>query len=237
MSNRLLLPLLAAPVFGAAGYLGRGAVDGPPTPSAPATTSEGASVEVRLRVPLSLLGKTPRKAMGHQGTLVNTQQSLDVAIDGAGYFCVQRPNGDLAYTRRGSLRLNARGEVVAGTGNVILPTMTVPIEGTAIVISPDGTVSCMIPGSTVPTQVAQFTLTRFLDPRSLVPVEDGLFVVGGDTPGPITATPGLAGTGFLRQGFVECDDEDLARQIVDLLPFLIRDEVRRGTTLQVRVSD
>src|ERR1700723_1207292 len=97
-----------------------------------------------------------------QGTLTNTGNSLDLAINGPGYFQVLLPTGETAYTRAGNFSTNAQGQIVTQDGFLVQPTMTVPQNSTNLTVSQDGQVQVMTPGSTTPTVVGQLQIATFL---------------------------------------------------------------------------
>ncbi len=182
----------------------------------------GAEAAQGLQVPTGLqIGSGVRVAgitkVFTQGALVNTQNNQDIAIDGDGFLQVSLPNGEIRYTRDGALRRNAVGNLTTADGFLINPQITIPAEGTFLTIGQDGTVSVIIPGSAVATQVGQLTLTRFPNPSGLSAVGSNLFAETGSSGAPITATPGLNGTGFLRQNFLERSNVEVVNELINLI--------------------
>src|SRR5580658_978351 len=111
-----------------------------------------------------------------QGTLTNTGNALDMAINGPGYFQVQLPDGTSAYTRAGNFSVNAQGQVVTADGYLVQPTVTVPQNSTNITISQEGQVQVMTPGNTTPTVVGQLQLATFLNDAGLDAMGNNLFM-------------------------------------------------------------
>src|SRR3954464_7049570 len=120
---------------------------------------------------------TPR--LMTQGTLSQTGNDLDVAVRGEGFFKIQMPDGSFAYTRDGSLQMDAQGRIVTAQGNPVQPTITIPNNATGLTINSQGTVTVVLPGTTTPTNIGQIGLTRFVNKAGLQPVGDNLFT---DTP-------------------------------------------------------
>jgi flagellar basal-body rod protein FlgG len=182
----------------------------------------GADAAQGLQIPTGLqIGSGVRVAgvtkVFTQGALINTQNSQDVAINGDGFFQITLPNGDLRYTRDGALRRNAIGTLVTADGFIVTPQITIPAEGTNLNIAADGTVSVRIPGTAIDTPVGQLTLTRFPNPSGLSAEGKNLFAETGSSGPPITATPGLNGTGVLLQGFLERSNVEVVNELVNLI--------------------
>src|ERR1700684_4077869 len=117
---------------------------------------------------------TPR--LMTQGTLSQTGNTLDVAIQGDGYFKILMPDGSFAYTRDGSFQMDQQGRIVTAEGNVVQPGITIPPNATSITINPQGQVSALLPASTTPTVLGQFTMTRFVNKAGLQAVGDNSFI-------------------------------------------------------------
>ncbi|MFO0611640.1 MAG: flagellar hook-basal body complex protein [Polyangiaceae bacterium] len=96
-----------------------------------------------------------------QGAIQQTGNPLDLAIEGAGFIAVTRGDGSTAYSRSGSLSLDATGQVVTRDGLPVQPRLSVPSNATNVVVSPDGKVTAEVPGETAPVDVGQLTLTTF----------------------------------------------------------------------------
>ncbi len=158
---------------------------------------------------------TPR--LMTQGTLTQTGGTLDVAIRGEGFFKVQMPDGTFAYTRDGSFQMDAQGRIVTVQGNVVQPGITIPPNSSAVTINPQGQVMVTPQGSTTPTILGQFTLTRFINPAGLLSVGDNMFT---ETPASGTPQDGLAATdgmGDLQQGNLEQANVEAVSEMTDLI--------------------
>jgi flagellar basal-body rod protein FlgG len=168
------------------------------------------------------------------GALVNTGNPLDVAIEGDGFLQVSLPNGETRYTRDGTLRLNSVGNLVTSDGFLISPQVTIPQEALSISIGADGTISVQNAGSTTPTSVGQLTLVRFPNPAGLSAEGRNLFAETASSGSPTTATPGLNGTGMLRQGFLERSNVDVVGELVNLI---LAQRAYEFNTRSIRTAD
>ncbi|AKO99671.1 MAG: flagellar basal-body rod protein FlgG [Marinovum algicola] len=180
------------------------------------TAEEGNTRPVGLDVGLGVQAVGTVR-LNTQGGLVQTQNQLDMAIDGRGYFTVNLPDGDQAYTRDGSFRLSAEGQIVNGSGYEIDPGVVLPANTTKIEISDTGIVSAFVDNDPVPVEIGQLTLATFVNDAGMRPLGDNLLqatVASGDA---IPSLPGDEGVGILRQGYLESSNVDIVRQITDLI--------------------
>jgi flagellar basal-body rod protein FlgG len=170
-----------------------------------------------------------------QGGLVNTQNPNDVAIEGQGFLQVTLPNGELRYTRDGALRLNAVGNLVTSDGFLLSPQITIPQDAVSVSIAPDGTVSVINAGATnASVNLGQITLVRFPNNAGLSAEGRNLFAETASSGAPIIATPGLNGTGLIRQGFLERSNVDVVTELVGLI---LAQRAYEFNTRAVRTSD
>jgi flagellar basal-body rod protein FlgG len=152
-----------------------------------------------------------------EGSLQVTDNALDVAINGRGFFEVLMPDGTTAYTRNGQFHLSRDGELVNADGLVIQPAITIQ-EGTrSITIGKDGTVSVVLPGSSVAQQIGQLTITDFINPAGLEAIGGNLFVETTASGSPTNGTPGLDGLGTLVQGSVENSNVEVVEELVNMI--------------------
>jgi flagellar basal-body rod protein FlgG len=151
------------------------------------------------------------------GNVQTTNQSLDVAIVGAGFLQVQRPNGDTAYTRAGQLNVNAQGQLVTAQGLSIVPQITIPNNATGITIGENGVVSITTAGTTAPTEVGQLTLASFVNPPGLLAVGDNLYLETAASGTPNEGTPGEGALGKLKQGALEGSNVQVVEEMVDMI--------------------
>ncbi len=152
-----------------------------------------------------------------QGSIQQTGNPLDVAIEGPGFLAVNRPSGEVAYTRAGSLRLDAQGRIVTTDGLSIEPSITVPPDATAISIGPDGTVSATQPGQHVPTPLGQLTLATFPNPDGLQAIGHNLFTATGASGEPSSGVPGADGRGTILQNALESSNVEVVQEMIGLI--------------------
>jgi len=152
-----------------------------------------------------------------QGNLSKTDSSKDVAINGPGFFQVQLPDGNTAYTRDGSFQLDQNGQLVTNSGFPIIPQINVPPNATNINIARDGTVSATIQGQTQPILLGQLTLMNFINHSGLESLGENLYQETQASGEPIDTVPGLNGTGLLYQGYVETSNVNVAEELVNMI--------------------
>ena len=152
-----------------------------------------------------------------QGTLTNTGNALDIAINGPGYFQVQMPDGSTAYTRAGNFSVNGQGQMVTADGYLVQPTVTIPQNSTNITISQSGQVQVMTPGNTTPTVVGNLQLATFLNDAGLDAIGNNLFTESAASGAATAANPGAAGYGLTMQGYTEASNVDPVSEITNLI--------------------
>ncbi len=152
-----------------------------------------------------------------QGTLSQTDNTLDVAIQGRGFLQILMPDGSTAYTRDGSLSMNSQGQVVTSTGYEIDPGITIPTETLSVTIGTDGTISALTAGSNAPTQIGNLQLADFINPQGLQPIGQNLFKETVASGTPQTGNPGLNGLGTLIQGSVESSNVNVVEELVNMI--------------------
>jgi flagellar basal-body rod protein FlgG len=158
---------------------------------------------------------TPR--LMTQGTLQQTGNTLDVAIQGTGWFKILMPDGTFSYTRDGSFQMDSQGRIVTAEGNLVQPTITIPPNSTGLTINQQGQVSVTLPGTTSSSILGQFTITTFLNDAGLQAHGDNLFVA---TPASGTPQDGVAatnGAGTLLQGSLEQSNVEAVTEITNLI--------------------
>jgi flagellar basal-body rod protein FlgG len=152
-----------------------------------------------------------------QGSPTQTGNKLDLAISGKGYFQVQLPSGETAYTRAGNLSVNATGQIVTQDGYTIIPSITIPTNATDISISSTGQVQVTLPGTTTTTLVGQLQLASFFNEGGLEATGGNLFLETGAS-GPATVgQPTVNGLGSLMQGYTESSNVDPVTEISSLI--------------------
>jgi flagellar basal-body rod protein FlgG len=152
-----------------------------------------------------------------QGNLSQTSNSLDLAIQGNGFFQTQMPDGTTAYTRDGSFHTDAQGQLVTSNGTPLQPAITLPANALTVTIGQDGTVSVTVPGSTAPTTVGTIQLASFINPAGLASHGQNLYLETAASGTPATNTPGVNGTGMINQGYVETSNVNVAEELVNMI--------------------
>jgi flagellar basal-body rod protein FlgG len=152
-----------------------------------------------------------------KGPLQATNNPLDIAIVGDGFFKVELPNGTTAYTRDGSFKVSAQGELVTNDGYLISPNITVPAGAAALTISPNGTISAIVPGQDDPQELGQLQVTVFANPAGLMRLGQNLYQAGGASGEPEDRTPGEEGAGQLQSGFLEGSNVELVVEMVRMI--------------------
>ena len=153
-----------------------------------------------------------------QGEYDNTGNSLDLAIQGAGFFQVMQTNGEIAYTRAGSFQLDQSGNIVTANGNQLQPSIAIPSAATAISVGTDGTVTVTMPGQTSAQQVGVIQLATFPNPGGLLSNGSGLFTPTTASGDPIVGTPGGSeGLGTLQQGMLEDSNVNVVDQFIQMI--------------------
>lgn len=152
-----------------------------------------------------------------QGNILQTENSLDVAINGRGYIQILMPNGDINYTRDGSLKLDSTGQIVTSGGLTLEPNITIPQDAISISIGRDGTVNVVQPGSAAATNVGQIQLADFINPTGLEPVGENLFRESVASGPPIVGIPGENELGSLQQGALETSNVNVVEELVNMI--------------------
>ena len=152
-----------------------------------------------------------------QGNLQQTGNSLDVAVNGTGFFQILQADGTTGYSRDGSFQLNSQGQLVTASGYVVQPAITIPSTAISVTISRDGIVSALTSGSTTPTQVGQLQLASFINPGSLQSQGENLYAETAASGSPATGNPGSNGLGLLNQGYVETSNVNVAEELVNMI--------------------
>jgi flagellar basal-body rod protein FlgG len=152
-----------------------------------------------------------------QGSLNNTGNSLDLAVQGRGFFQILLPDGTLAYTRDGSFQMNSQGQMVTSSGYMLQPGITIPQGAQSISIGSDGIVSVTVAGQSQPTQVGTLQLTDFVNNAGLQPRGENLLLESAASGTAQTGTPGLNGLGTLAQGSLEGSNVNVVEELVSMI--------------------
>ena len=151
------------------------------------------------------------------GNIVQTENSLDVAIQGRGFFQVLKPDGNIGYSRDGSFKMDETGQLVTSSGYVIQPAITIPNNSISLTIGSDGVVSSVSAGSATPTQLGNIQLADFINPGGLQAVGQNLFEETASSGSPSTGTPGLNGLGTVIQGALETSNVNVVEELVNMI--------------------
>jgi flagellar basal-body rod protein FlgG len=155
-----------------------------------------------------------------QGALEATERQLDFAVDGEGFFRVQLPGGQIAFTRAGNFQLDAQGNLVTNEGYLLDPQFTVPQDATGIIVDVTGRFFVVTAANPeTPTEIGQFQLARFVNPSGLEAIGDNLYIQSAASGNPIDGQAGDRNQGFgvIRQGFLEESNVDVVGELVDLI--------------------
>lgn len=155
--------------------------------------------------------------IAEQGNLQMTDNNYDLAIQGQGYFRVTLPSGETAYSRAGSFQLSPTGEMVTQEGYQLQPGVVIPQDAVGVSIDATGQVSVKISGQVAPTQVGQLDLAIFFNPAGLEAMGDNLFLETPSSGAAQVGTPGSAGFGTLKQGFLETSNVNPVQEITSLI--------------------
>ncbi len=152
-----------------------------------------------------------------QGDFQATQNQLDMAIEGDGFFQILQPNGEVAYSRAGSFKLDSEGRVVTSDGFLIEPELTIPSDTRSISIGTDGTVSVLQAGETEATEIGNITLASFINPAGLNSIGRNLYLPTAASGSVITGTPGEDGLGTIAQGYIEMSNVSVIDEMVNMI--------------------
>jgi len=180
------------------------------------STSETTLSPTGIEVGLGVRPTSVQKIFS-QGNFKETENNLDIAITGNGFFQIELPDGTIAYTRDGSFKLDDEGNVVNSQGYLLVPNITIPDDATQVNIGTDGTVTVVQGNETEVNELGQIETVNFINPAGLHALGDNLYLNTNASGDPIVGTPGLNGFGQLRQGFVETSNVKLVEEMTDLI--------------------
>jgi len=153
-----------------------------------------------------------------QGSFTETDNPLDVVIQGKGFFQIQTPSGQVAYSRAGNFQLDKNGNIVNAAGDPIQPQITIPAAAQSITIAPDGTVSYTQPGQNASQTAGQIQLANFANPGGLNSIGSGLFMPTDASGDPIVGNPGgQEGLGTLQQGYQEASNVSVVEEFINMI--------------------
>lgn len=181
-----------------------------------ARTEGGAMVPTGIQIGLGAMLSSVQKVF-QQGDYQRTDNELDVAIEGNGFFQVNLPSGEKAYTRAGALKTDAEGKIVTSDGYTIEPSLTIPARTTSISIENDGSVSVQIQGQTAPQSLGRIELATFINPTGLRAIGKNLFMETDASGTPTTGNPGQNGIGTVLQGFLEMSNVNVMQEMINMI--------------------
>lgn len=181
------------------------------TPTGPTTTSPtGLQIGTGVRV-------VSTSRLFEQGTVLQTNNQLDIAIEGNGFLVVQMPDGTPAYSRNGALKTDGDGRVVNAEGFPLDPPITIPPDATSVAISSNGMVSVILPGQTTPSEIGQIQLANFVNPAGLEAIGHNLLRPTRGSGEPQLGEPGTDGRGTILQGAVEQSNVDIVEEMIGMI--------------------
>ncbi|MDR7308556.1 flagellar basal-body rod protein FlgG [Rhodoferax saidenbachensis] len=179
-------------------------------------SSEQSTLPTGLQVGLGVRTVATSRTFS-QGNLQQTNNNLDVAIQGNGFFQVTMPDGTTGYTRDGAFQLDNQGRVVTSSGLLVQGGITVPANATNLSIAQDGTVSATVPGTTTPQTVGTITTASFINPAGLEPKGQNVYQETAASGQPNAGVPGSNGLGAVMQGFVETSNVNVVQELVTMI--------------------
>ncbi len=184
------------------------------TPGAPADAQNryASGIQLGTGVKLSGIGK-----IATQGTLQNTENAMDLAIEGAGYFQVEMPDGTTGYTRAGNFSLTAEGTMVTSEGLPLIPAIQVPQGATAITIGNNGVVTASMAGQSDPSELGQIELASFANAAGLLSVGNNILTETAASGAPQVGQGGQEGRGNIRQGALEGSNVNIVEELVNMI--------------------
>jgi flagellar basal-body rod protein FlgG len=182
----------------------------------------GASSSAQTQIPSGLqIGTGVRPVATEriftQGNLTQTGNSLDVAVQGEGFFQIQLPDGTLGYTRDGAFQKDSQGQIVTANGYPLSPAITIPSNALSISIGTDGVITVLQSGSATPVEVGQIQLASFVNSGGLQSMGQNLFLETASSGTATPNTPGTNGVGLLNQGYVETSNVNVVEELVNMI--------------------
>ena len=152
-----------------------------------------------------------------QGNLIQTNNKLDAAIQGKGFFQILKPNGDIAYTRNGEFQVNSTGQLVNSSGYRVQPDIIIPENSMSVTIGADGIVSVTQPGNPAPAQVGVIQIADFVNPAGLQSIGGNLLIETGASGAPVVGSPDTNNLGSLIQGSIESSNVNVVEELVNMI--------------------
>ena len=184
----------------------------------PAGVSSGNDTQVPTGIQIGLGTRTvATQKIFMQGDFQHTENELDMAIEGGGFFQIIQPNGDLAYSRAGNFKIDSEGRLVTPDGYLAEPEITIPSNALSVAVSTNGTVSVLLPGQAEPSEVGTLELARFVNPAGLQSIGRNLFVRTAASGDATVGTAGEDGFGTIAQGYLEMSNVSVVDEMVNMI--------------------
>ena len=151
------------------------------------------------------------------GSLQTTEQPLDMAVNGRGFFQILQPDGTVSYTRDGSFHLDSNGQLVTSQGYSLEPAIVLPAEVQTFTVGEDGTVSVTVSGDPTPQVIGNIQTADFVNPAGLQAIGNNLFLETGSSGAPQVGTPGLTGLGTVLQNTLENSNVSVVEELVNMI--------------------
>jgi len=181
-----------------------------------AQVSQGTNQPVGIQIGLGTRTSATQRIFS-EGVLKSTGDKLDIAIEGDGFIQVQMDDGTIAYTRDGSLKVDASGQLTTTDGYVIQPQITIPPNTAEITITPDGKVSVKAANSNTQTEIGTIQLAKFANPSGLLSAGKNLYIETAASGDAVQGNPGQEGFGTIQQGFLEGSNVQVVEELINLI--------------------
>jgi flagellar basal-body rod protein FlgG len=182
----------------------------------------GGQTDANSESPTGLMLGTGTRVVGTeklhmQGSMMSTENALDIAIAGDGYFAIEQGDGSTAYTRDGSFKLSAEGQMVTSGGQALVPAILIPADASSITIGRDGIVTAELQAGAGAVQVGQLEVSRFVNNAGLQPMGRNLYKTTAASGEAVVGIPGEAGVGSLMQGTLEASNVNVVEEMVNMI--------------------
>lgn len=181
-----------------------------------ATSAEGSEIPSGIQIGLGVRPVAVQKLF-LQGDFANTGNSLDLVIEGDGFYQIMTPDGTIAYTRAGAFKLDSEGRIVNSDGYPLEPNITIPTDTLSITAGSDGKITVLQAGSPTPSEIGQIELARFINPGGLKSTGRNLYIPSAASGDPLLGTPGSEGFGTINQGFIELSNVNIVEEMVNMI--------------------
>lgn len=184
--------------------------------AAGATSAEGVEIPSGIQVGLGTRPVAVQKIF-QQGDFVSTGNSLDLVVEGDGFFQILMPDGTIAYSRSGAFKLDSEGNIVNSDGYPLEPGITIPADALTTTVGTDGKVTVLQSGSSSPTEIGQIELAKFINPGGLNSIGGSLYLPTASSGEAVTANPASEGLGTIAQGFLEMSNVNVVEEMVNMI--------------------